>query len=357
MRSRRFILAGTCLALSLFFLAATTTYTKTTALRSARASVVLAVTPSSPRAMVGGRVLYSVGDATASLPLSPFDPAEMFDDTSLRLIDVSGIGYPLLLVSGTYCTRNCSFNPVFYRFGAAPPSLSVVPQFAMLNGEGTAPQPHRTLGSCFTLGNPQFLYATPDGFQYVTGHLDDGAFAIVADQETAPASSSSVLARFAHMRLQRTPDGVEPCAPAVTIPGWLQPLMAEADKQLPAKAVGWSAIYDKAGGFIQVTACYASCGYEDPTFELTTTNDRFPRPDGAFDGSLLNATGKLGMALSTLQDAIRHADGFVAMKLSPVGNGATIVQESYRGLGDPKKLYYWYFLVQDNTVTAQLLVS
>jgi hypothetical protein len=39
-----------------------------------------------------------------------------FSDGGFRLIDVTGIGYPLLSVVGAQCARDCEYAPSFYRF-------------------------------------------------------------------------------------------------------------------------------------------------------------------------------------------------------------------------------------------------
>lgn len=156
----------------------------TARLRSALATISIPA----DRSTSGAPVTYAVGGHTAHAAIAVDDANDALKDAGFRLLDVRGIGYPIVMVNEIACGRDCTESALFYRFNPAGPSLELQRVYQL-----DAAPAQKTLGPCFTITAPQLLYTwnqssaipiRPAYLQHFYAmHLDDGAFAIVNQAE------------------------------------------------------------------------------------------------------------------------------------------------------------------------------
>lgn len=112
-----------------------------------------------------------------------------FSDGGFRLIDVTGIGYPLLSVAGAQCARDCEYDPSFYRFDPSRPSLRPVAQYRLSASD---------IG-CFALGAQLYAWTYRSAipirpvitYRYFAARLSNGPFAIVVSSDDVQRSSQA----------------------------------------------------------------------------------------------------------------------------------------------------------------------
>jgi hypothetical protein len=153
-------------------------------LRSASATISVAA----DRSTSGAPLAYTVGGRTAHATIAVDDANNALKDAGFRLLDVTGIGYPLLMVNEVACARDCTESALFYRFDPAGPSLDLQHVYQL-----DATPAKKALGPCFTITSPHLLYTwnqssaipiRPAYLQHFYAvRLDDGAFAIVNQAE------------------------------------------------------------------------------------------------------------------------------------------------------------------------------
>jgi hypothetical protein len=153
-------------------------------LRSASATIAVPA----DRSTSGAPVVYTVGGRSAHATIAVDDANNTLKDAGFRLLDVTGIGYPILMVNEIACARDCTESALFYRFDPAGPSLDEQRVYQL---DATPAQ--KSLGPCFAIKSPQLLYTwnqssaipiRPAYLQhYYAARLDDGAFVVINQAE------------------------------------------------------------------------------------------------------------------------------------------------------------------------------
>jgi hypothetical protein len=193
--------------------AARDAYTLRTTLRSAVATIYVPSTPKDSSSIVNARIVYSVGGHSASAVWTD-DGMEAFETgDGFRFLDVPGIGYPVLLVTGVNCGgRQCEYEALYYRFDPASAALKPVPQY-----DASDPTPPRSGVPCTSVAHPQFVTSLSDNasltalsvgrtITYATFIVQVPELVVVTTQVTQPAhpSPTEYIRAALPMKFQRT---------------------------------------------------------------------------------------------------------------------------------------------------------
>jgi hypothetical protein len=122
-------------------------------LRGAYASIVLTARGDLVRSLEGAVVTYSISELVARATMPNDDSNIELAENGLRLVDVTGLNYPLLFVLGMACGRECTPEPTFYQFDPGGPTLRALSQSDLNEVLDAEP-----VGSCVTIEHPQLLY-------------------------------------------------------------------------------------------------------------------------------------------------------------------------------------------------------